>query len=175
MKRWSLIALTVSACAVILACDDNGATSPSSPPVVFTSILRPANEVPPVANAESGGVGAVQITFNVTRDTAGAVTGATADFYFQASAFPPNTVVVGAHIHPGAAGVNGPVVVSTGITAGVPFALAADGRGEFRSLRVTVDAATAQAIINNPAGWYFNIHSPLNPGGFARGQLTRIQ
>jgi hypothetical protein len=30
-------------------------------------------------------------------------------------------------------------------------------------------------IINNPAGFYFSVHSPLHPGGFARGQLTRIQ
>ena len=28
---------------------------------------------------------------------------------------------------------------------------------------------------NNPAAYYFNVHSPLNPGGFSRGQLTRVQ
>jgi hypothetical protein len=174
MNRWSLIALTAFACAVTAGCDDNGATSPSSVPIVFTSILRPANEVPPVPNAESGGVGAVQITFTVTPDTAGAVTGATADVYFQVSGFPANITVVGAHIHPGVAGVNGPVIVRTRLTAGAPFS-ASSGTGEFRDFGIPVAAATAQAIINNPAGWYFNIHSPLNPGGFARGQLTRIQ
>ena len=31
----------------------------------------------------------------------------------------------------------------------------------------------AQNIINNPGGFYYNVHSTLNPGGFARGQLVR--
>jgi hypothetical protein len=31
----------------------------------------------------------------------------------------------------------------------------------------------AQAIIANPAGFYFNIHTVLNSDGAARGQLTR--
>lgn len=171
MTRWAPIALAV---CVVSGCDDNGTTSPSTLPLVFSAVLRPANEVPPVSNAESGGVGAVQVTFNPTRDAAGVITGATADFYFQASGFPGTTTVVGAHIHPGVAGVNGPVIISTGLTAASPFTLA-NGTGEFRASGVRVDAALAQAIINNPAAFYFNIHSPLNPGGFARGQLTRVQ
>jgi hypothetical protein len=36
-----------------------------------------------------------------------------------------------------------------------------------------VDAALAQTIINNPAGYYFNIHTAANPGGVARGQLVK--
>jgi hypothetical protein len=38
-----------------------------------------------------------------------------------------------------------------------------------------VDAALEQTILNNPAGFYFNVHSTLNPGGVARGQLVRVQ
>jgi hypothetical protein len=37
----------------------------------------------------------------------------------------------------------------------------------------SVAAATLQQIVNNPAGFYFNVHSPANPGGVARGQLNR--
>ena len=33
----------------------------------------------------------------------------------------------------------------------------------------------AAALLANPSAFYFNIHSPMNPGGFARGQLERIQ
>lgn len=171
MNRWALIAL--AACAVAVGCDDNGTTSPSSQPFVFSSILRPGNEVPPVANAESGGVGAVQVTLQVTRGTGDVITGGTADFYFQVSAFPATTVV-GAHIHPGVAGVNGPVIVSTGLTAANAFMLST-GTGEYRASGIPVDAVTAQGLINNPAAYYFNIHSPTNPGGFARGQLARVQ
>ena len=172
MNRWVVFAL--AACAVTAGCDDNGTTSPSNQPAVFSTILRPSNEVPPITNAESNGTGAAQVTLQLTRDGAGAITGATADFYFQMSGFPSNMIVVGAHIHPGVAGINGPVIVNTGLTAGTPF-VASSGTGEFRATGIAVDAATAQAIVNNPASFYFNIHSPLNAGGFARGQLTRIQ
>ena len=115
MTRWGICVLVLR--AVAAGCDDNNTTSPSSQPAVFSTILRPANEVPPVGNAESGGSGAVQVTLQLTRDAAGAVTGGTADFYFQMNGFPGNVTVVGAHIHPGVAGVNGPVIVSTGLTA----------------------------------------------------------
>jgi hypothetical protein len=90
------------------------------------------------------------------------------------SAFPGNTSVVGAHIHPGVAGVNGPVIVNTGLSATAPL-VATSGTGEFRATGIDVAPALAQQIIDNPGGFYFNIHSPLNPGGFARGQLARIQ
>jgi hypothetical protein len=172
MNRWVVFAL--AACAVSVGCDDNDTTSPSSQPAVFSTILRPANEVPPIANAEANGVGAAQITLQLTRSGAGPISAATADFYFQMSGFPGNTSVVGAHIHPGVPGVNGPVIVSTGLSATAPL-VATSGTGEFRATGIDVAPALAQQIIDNPGGFYFNIHSPLNPGGFARGQLARIQ
>jgi len=173
MNRWVVFAL--AACAAVTAgCDDNDTTSPSSQPAVFSAILRPSNEVPPIANAEAGGIGATQITLHLTRSAGGTITAATADFYFQMSAFPGNTSVVGAHIHPGVPGVNGPVIVNTGLSAAAPL-VATTGTNEFRATGIEVAPALAQQIIDNPGGFYFNIHSPLNPGGFARGQLARIQ
>ena len=175
MHRLALIALVICSAAAAVACgDDDSPTSPSNVPVVFSAILSPANEVPPVTNAESTGTGAVQITMHVTRDAAGAITGATADFYFQASGFPGDTAVQGAHIHPGVAGVNGPVAIGTSLTAASRLPLT-NGMVEFRQTGVAVSAANAAALIANPSAFYFNIHSPRNPGGFARGQLTRIQ
>jgi hypothetical protein len=38
---------------------------------------------------------------------------------------------------------------------------------------VAVSQADAQAIINNPAGYYFNVHTALTPGGAIRGQLVK--
>ena len=170
-----LAALVFVVCALTAACgDDNNPTSPSTVPMVFSAILRPANEVPPVGNAESGGAGAVQVTLYLTRDTAGAVTEGTADIYFQASGFPANTTVVGAHIHPGVAGVNGPVIVGTSLTASGPLPLS-NGSGEFSQRGIAVSAGTAQAIVANPTAFYFNVHSPVNPGGFARGQLAQVR
>ena len=161
MNRWVLIAL--AACMFGAGCDDDNGVGPSNPPLVFSAVLSPANEVPPVGNAESSGRGAVQITFD----------GNSARFYFQLAGFPDDTTIVGAHIHPGAAGVNGPVILSTGIVAAAPVPLNA-GMIEFTAT-VPVDAALVQQIVNNPAAFYFHVHSPLNPGGFARGQLQRVQ
>lgn len=171
MNRWGLIA--IAACVLTAGCDD-GPTEPSNPPLVFSALLHPANEVPPVSNAESSGRGAVQIQFDVTRGSGDAISSATATFYFQVSGFPAGTTVVGAHIHPGAAGVNGPVILSTGLTSTNTLSLP-NGSVEFSVTGIRADAALVQSIINNPAAFYFNIHSPLNPGGFTRGQLTRVQ
>jgi hypothetical protein len=152
-------------------CDDDS-TAPSNLPIVMTANLSPANEVPPIANAENTGSGAVQITFNVTRDANGAITGGTADFHFQLSGFPSSTTISLAHIHPGAAGVNGGVLVNTGLVATSPVTQT-NGVMSFSATGISVPAATIQAIVNNPAGYYFNVHSPTNPGGVARGQLSR--
>jgi hypothetical protein len=38
-----------------------------------------------------------------------------------------------------------------------------------------VSQANLAQIYNNPAGFYFNVHTPVNPGGAVRGQLTRTQ
>jgi hypothetical protein len=167
MTRFGLFLL--AGCALAAGCGDDNTTAPSTAPVVFTAQLRPANEVPPITNAESGGTGAVQITFE------GADAGAqTASFHIQLSGFPAGTTLTGAHIHPGAPGVNGGVVVGTGISATTPLALT-EGITSFDTGNINVSAATAQAILNNPGGFYFNVHSTVNPGGVARGQLVRIQ
>jgi hypothetical protein len=36
-----------------------------------------------------------------------------------------------------------------------------------------VGASLAGEIITNPAGFYFNVHSTLNPSGAVRAQLVR--
>ena len=140
---------------------------------MFSAQLSPANENPPVANAESGGRGAAQIMFDVSRDSANGITAATATFHFQVAGV-PGTSVVGSHIHVGAPSVNGPIVVNTAVSAAAPVTTS-DGTGTFNVSGIPVAPALMQSIIDNPAGYYFNVHSPLNPGGFARGQLTRVQ
>jgi hypothetical protein len=169
MKRSGVLLLAL--CALGAAGCDDDSTAPSNLPIVFTAQLSPANEVPPVGNAESTGRGAVQITFNVVRDAAGAISSGTVGFHFQLSGFPGSTAVIAAHIHPGAAGINGPIVVNTGVTAG--SVSATDGVATFTASGINVPAATIQSILNNPSAFYFNVHSVQNPGGFTRGQLTR--
>jgi hypothetical protein len=170
------IALLAIAASVFLAaaCGSDETTAPSAAPLVFSALLSPANEVPPVGGSESAGHGAVQVQFDVTRDASGAITAATGTFYFQLTGYPAGTTLVGAHIHPAPAGINGPVVISTGLTTANTVTVS-NGTGEFTFRGVFSDPAIVQQIINNPAAFYFNVHSPTNPGGFSRGQLARVQ
>ena len=170
MKRYAIVAALALLGA---ACGDDSPTSPSDGPVVFTVALAASSEVPPVTNADRDARGTATITLTAPRDSAGVVTGAgTANFSAQVSGFPPGTIVRAAHIHPGATGVNGSPLVDTGLTPANPITLA-DGTGTLTFSGITVSQVNAQAIINNPAGYYFNVHTALTPGGAVRGQLVR--
>lgn len=169
MQRSGVLLLVLCALGIAGCGDDT--TAPTNLPIVFTAQLSPANEVPPIGNAENTGHGSVQITFNVNRDSSNAITAGTVSFHFQLNGFPSTTTITGAHIHSAAAGVNGPIVVNTGVTAGA--VTTTDGVATFSASGISVNPATIQAIVNNPAAYYFNVHSTLNPGGFTRGQLSR--
>jgi hypothetical protein len=172
MKRFGF--LLVALCILGAGCDDDDSpASPSGQPLVFSALLSPANEVPAITNAESSGRGAVQITITPTRNSSGTITAATVDFYIQLIDFPGGTRMQAAHIHAGGAGVNGPVRIDTGTTPAT--ARDAGGTVEINIQDMPADPAIVQQIIDNPAAWYFNVHSPVNPGGFARGQLAHVQ
>jgi len=150
MKRFGVLLLGLSLLGAAGCGDD---TAPSNLPIVMTATLLPSNEVPAIASPENTGHGAVQITFNVTRDGTGAITGGTADFHFQLAGYPSSTTIVAAHIHPGAAGVNGGVIINTGIVAASPVT-PTDGVMSFSVANVAVSAALLQNIVNNPAAFY---------------------
>lgn len=172
MKRF----LIVTTALLFAACGSSTPTSPSTTPanptsVTFAAVLLPANEVPAVVNADASGSGTVQVRMTLTRDAANTITAATADFTVTLTGFPANTTLTGAHIHPGASGTTGGVIVNTGLANGE--VVLASGTTTFSKTGINVPAATASDILNNPAGFYFNVHSTINAGGAARGQLTR--
>lgn len=68
---------------------------------------------------------------------------------------------VAAHIHRGATGTNGPVVV--------PLDVAGFNKGTRACASAT--PALATEIAADPAGFYFNVHTPAYSNGAARGQL----
>jgi hypothetical protein len=172
MHRIATTALVVALGMFAVGCDDDdNPTTPSNNTIRFTANLLPSNEVPPVTGPEASGTGNVTIQFNLTRDSSQNITAATADFNTTLTGFPANTPVNAAHIHTGAAGVNGGVLIDLGL-AGMGITLA-NGTGTFSRNGIAVAPNDAQNIINNPAGFYFNVHSTQNPGGFARGQLVR--
>ncbi len=71
--------------------------------------------------------------------------------------------VTQSHIHVGAAGVSGGVVVPLDV----------DGfTGTSEGCTSDVDAAVLQAVLDDPAGHYVNLHTEDYPPGAIRGQLA---
>ena len=170
MKRFSVLSVVHG----VLVAGCGTSTSPSAPvKPTFTADLRPSNETTAVTNAEASGSGTATITFDVTKDAAGNILTSNATFVVNMSAFPAGTAITGAHIHPGAAGTAGSVIISTALAAGE--VVLASGSGSFTKVVTGIDTAVTQNIINNPAGFYFNIHTAANAGGVARGQLVKVQ
>ena len=105
--------------------------------------LSGANEVPPVTTSATG-----DGTISVADD--GAVSGSVTTKGIQGTA---------AHIHAGAAGKNGPVVV--------PFTKDGDTYKAAAGAKLNPDQMTAFKA----GELYFNVHSAANPNGEIRGQL----
>ena len=115
----------------------------------FATILLGTNEVPP---CDLDGTGTASVT----------ITGTTVSYTITvANITLPST---GQHIHIGATGVNGPVVVA------LPGAFV----GNTLTGSTTTTAAQAAAIIANPSGFYVNVHNAACPGGAVRGQLAAV-
>jgi len=172
MNRLSVLIVGLSIFAV--GCADSSPTAPtqgtSTTTTTFTVPLSAANEVPAVTNADASGSGTATIALTVVKDGAGTVTSATANIQISVAGFPAGTTVTDAHIHNGAAGANAGVYVSAGITSGE--LVLTDGSGSLAKNGINVPADRAAAILANPAGHYFNVHTALNPGGAIRGQLS---
>lgn len=70
-----------------------------------------------------------------------------------------------AHLHKGAAGRNGPIVIN--------FVRPRLGNLGAASGCLTISATLAADIRRNPGGYYVNVHTRDFPGGALRGQLKR--
>jgi hypothetical protein len=173
MKRLSIAVFGLLLAAGCSSSSSTPSTTAGTTTTRFTATLSPAQEAPtPVTGPEASGSGVATIDFVITRDASNTITASVANFQVTMNGFPASTTsLTGAHIHPGATGAAGGVVVSTGIAPGdVPLV---NGAGSFTRTGITMTAATAQSILDNPAGFYFNIHTAANPGGVARGQLVK--
>ena len=106
-------------------------------------VLSGANEVPPVTTSASG-----DGTISIADD--GTVSGSVTTTGVQGTA---------AHIHMGAAGTNGPVIV--------PFTKEGDTYKAPAGVKLNADQLKAF----KDGGLYVNVHSASNPNGEIRGQL----
>jgi hypothetical protein len=108
--------------------------------------LLPENQVPPTA---SSGSGSALVTLNQGQG----------EVCWDIGVSDLTTPVILAHIHQGAAGTNGPVVVD--------FMEPVNGLNGC----VHADAALIAEIRKHPADYYVNVHTTTFPGGEVRGQL----
>jgi hypothetical protein len=152
-----LMALTVVTVASIMM------RSARADIVVFTAQLLASNEVPPVSTADANAFGQVRVTLDT----------ATNNFQFEWSVNQvASPAIILSHIHEGAAGTNGPVRVDSLISPASPVPVV-NGGAVFSRSNLPGPADVVTRLLANPAGFYFNIHSTLNPGGVVRGQLVR--
>ncbi|MGH7163205.1 MAG: CHRD domain-containing protein [Planctomycetota bacterium] len=87
--------------------------------------------------------------------------------YVLAMRSPAITDVTDAHVHAGAAGVNGGILVDFNVTAGI-----VDAANGTISGSVTIPLTSLSRIAAGLAGFYFNAHTAAAPNGVARGQLA---
>jgi CHRD domain len=132
--------------AIALTASVVGACSSMSPMMMNSQSinLTGGSEVPPVTTSASGS-GSVTIKPDQTVSAKITIVGMTA---------------TAAHIHEGAAGANGPVIV--------PFTKTADNVFEAPAGAKLTDAQYASYKAGN---LYVNAHSAANPGGEVRAQL----
>jgi hypothetical protein len=138
----------VAALAVLSGCNGGSHDAPAAN-VIFKNVTLSGAEENPSVTTQAAGTGA--FTFNL--DT-GAVAGSVSTFGITGAA---------AHIHVGASGINGPIIVPlTQGPAGV--------------WTVPAGAALTEAqIASLKAGeLYVNVHSAANPGGEIRAQIGRL-
>ena len=170
MTRFVRCLIAVGAIVVAVSCDKSP-TAPSNEGASLSAQLSPANEEVPVAGLEFLGTGSVSITFSITRDASGAIATATAGFQGSLLGFPRGTELTAGHIHRGAAGTSGPVVVDIGLAPGE--VVLPTGTGFFTKAGLSVSPELVQEMLNSPTAFYFHVHSVVNDLGMARGQLTR--
>lgn len=164
MKR--IAALSLGAALVAAACGGGGAAASET----YVTNLSPANEVPPITNAESSASGTCTFTLDLTRDGSGKITAATGKVEIVVRGFTATSAITGAHIHNGAAGTIAGVVIPF---AGPGEMTLASGGATFNKSAIAVKEDIATALVANPAGHYCNVHSTLNAGGAVRGQLAK--
>lgn len=162
MKRSiaSIIVITITVLSVALVL----IRSARADTVIFTAQLLASNETPPVSNADANAFGNVTVTVDTVTSTY--------RFDWAVNGVAASTIIL-SHIHEGPAGVAGPVRVDSGLNATTNVVPVVNGSAAFSKSGISGPADVTTRLLANPAGFYFNIHSNLNPGGVVRGQLVR--
>ena len=157
----------------LLRTDDNpaGRVIGALVPAAETVHLAPLAGIP-------GASGTASLVLTMGRDGSGVLRSAGARIEVRyrlpdsGTLFSPLTLT-GLHIHSGAAGGSGPIVLDAGI--GTPLAgVGGNTVVGHMALDTTVSsqAALVEDLLKNPANYYVDLHTNLNPNGVVRGQLA---
>jgi hypothetical protein len=145
IKSFLFRTVSLFALALLASC---GGGSDVSLPLVFSATLTGAEEVPPNA---SPGQGIGILTFNPNDRT------------FNARVVTSGVADNAAHVHEGAPGVAGPIVIPL---TKQPGSVIWEARG-------TLTQAQEAAVRAGNLNYYFNVHSPTFPDGEIRGQIQQ--
>src|SRR3954447_7383474 len=98
---------------------------------MLMGMMSTKNEVPP---APLTGTGVANLLVFRATDPSGAVRAAAALFNLDYTGFDASTIFTGFHIHNGAAGINGPVIINTGLSATNTVTVDPSGTGNLQYL-----------------------------------------
>ncbi|MBI5083922.1 MAG: CHRD domain-containing protein [Acidobacteria bacterium] len=138
--------------------------------IPFRVNLSSLNESPAIGGTPS--TGTATVLAHLVRDASGQIISGSVDFKVNYSLTAPAVNITAMHIHRGAAGVNGGVVIDSGLAG--PIADASSGviRTQGQAPPSNATALTAlRDLVANPSGFYLNLHTTRNAAGEMRGQL----
>lgn len=154
--------LTLAIAALPLAAQVQTAT--------YVADLTPSLQNPPLEGVDASGTGIIHITKTYEN---GDVVSAIVDFRVMLD-FGQEEQLAAFHIHRGAAGTNGGVVINPRFQG--PLAVGPGSATVFQSTGVLTDQAALDVIAEveaSPAAFYYNVHTLSNRSGIVRGQLRR--
>ena len=138
--------------------------------------MSATEEVPPLAGID--GSASAQVTLNIRRSDEGEMVSAFVTFTVNVNIQGQGDVtLVGMHIHEAPLGVNGGIRIRSSLDFGGEPVVAIGGSARIWSQSEIVDSdglATVGRLLDDPAGFYVNIHSESNRRGLLRGQLQLV-
>lgn len=141
----------------------------------FQASLSPSAETPaPITASMASGSSLVRI--HIRRSDTGGFLQAAVDFDTTVTVVQEQNLT-NMHIHRGAVGVGGGVVIDSRFGTAIPVEAGGTAR-IIRQFIVEPDNAngitTIGDILANPEGFYVNVHSSAHPGGVVRGQMHPV-